>query len=67
MGTCIITGIGAGIGKATAILLAQRGYYDKYALIGRNKKDIDATLAEMQKYVSSNDIRTYFVDLSNPE
>lgn len=67
MGTCIITGIGAGIGKATAILLAQRGYFDKYALIGRNKDDIEATLTEMLKYVSNENIRTYLVDLSSPE
>lgn len=67
MGTCIITGIGAGIGKATAILLAQRGYFDKYALIGRNKDDIEATLTEMLKYVSNENIRTYLVDLSYPE
>ena len=67
MGTCIITGIGAGIGKATAILLAQRGYFDKYALIGRNSNDIEATLNEMQKHVEKENIRIYIADLSNPE
>ena len=67
MGTCIITGIGAGIGKATAILLAQRGYFDKYALIGRNSNDIEATLTEMQKHVEKENICIYIADLSNPE
>lgn len=65
MGICIITGIGAGIGKATAIKLAQRGFYDGYALVGRNDADIQATLQEMTRYTSN--IRIFKADLSFPE
>ena len=46
MRTCIITGIGSGIGKATAIMLAERGYYDSYALIGRNDAEMRVTQEE---------------------
>lgn len=67
MATCIITGIGAGIGKATAIKLSQNKYFDQYALIGRNEQDMADTLAEMQKYISNNFLRVYKLDLSKPE
>lgn len=65
MGICIITGIGAGIGKATAIKLAQRDFYDGYALVGRNDADIQATMQEMTRYTSN--IRIFKADLSFPE
>ena len=65
MEICIITGIGAGIGKATAIKLAQRGFYDGYALVGRNDADIQATMQEMTRYTSN--IRIFKADLSFPE
>lgn len=67
MATCIITGIGAGIGKATAVKLAQNRIFEQYALIGRSDSDIAVTLSEMQKYVSGDNIRVYKLDLSNPE
>ena len=51
MSTCIITGIGSGIGKATAIMLAQRNYYDRYALVGRNDEEMKATQQQMQQYL----------------
>jgi len=67
MATCIITGIGAGIGKATAIKLAQRGYYDHYALVGRNEKDICATIDAMSQYMARDQMTFYPLDLSFPD
>ncbi len=67
MATCIITGIGAGIGKATAIMMAQRAYCDHYALIGRNEKDIETTIEAMTQYISRDRISFYPLDLSFPE
>ena len=40
MSVCIITGPGSGIGRATAIQLARRGYYDSFALLGRNAEGL---------------------------
>ncbi|MBR0074007.1 MAG: SDR family oxidoreductase [Bacteroidales bacterium] len=67
MGTCIITGAGAGIGKATAIQLAQRGYYRDFALIGRSDSDLRATASAMSAFVGEDQIRIYHLDLANPE
>jgi 3-oxoacyl-[acyl-carrier protein] reductase len=67
MSTCVITGIGAGIGRATAIKLAQDGLFDKYALIGRNEKDMNNTWGEMTRFVSTDRIKIYYLDLSKPE
>lgn len=67
MATCVITGIGSGIGKATAIMLAQRNYYSHFALVGRNEEDIKKTQEEMQKYLPEGATRIYLIDLSNPE
>ncbi len=67
MSTCVITGVGAGIGKETAITLASKGMFDKYALIGRNVADISVTIREMEKYISRNNIKFYQLDLSSPE
>lgn len=67
MGTCIITGIGSGIGKATAIMMAQKGMYDHYALIGRNESDMNATMDAMAEYVNSDSLHLYKIDLSLPE
>jgi 3-oxoacyl-[acyl-carrier protein] reductase len=67
MGICIITGIGAGIGKATAIKLAQRGLFDGYALVGRNDADIEATRQTMSEYVAASNLRVFKADLSYPE
>jgi 3-oxoacyl-[acyl-carrier protein] reductase len=65
MSTCIITGAGAGIGKATAIQLARCGYFDGYALIGRNEADLQATKKAMESYASN--VRIFYIDLSYPE
>ncbi|MBP5527136.1 MAG: SDR family oxidoreductase [Bacteroidales bacterium] len=67
MGTCIITGIGSGIGKATAIMLASQGFYSHYALIGRNDEDMRQTQAEMQRCLPEGCTRLYHIDLAYPE
>lgn len=66
MSTAIITGIGSGIGRAVAIELSRRNYYDKFALLGRNIEAIEDTIAEMKRYGVGN-ISFYPVDLSEPE
>ena len=65
MSVCIITGPGSGIGRATAIQLARRGYYDSFALLGRNTEEIQRTMEEMRKYNGS--VRFFQVDFSSPE
>ena len=66
MSTAIITGIGSGIGRAVAIELSARQYYEKYALLGRNSEAIHYTMAEMRKNGAEN-ISFYHADLSKPE
>lgn len=65
MSVCIITGPGSGIGRATAIQLARRGYYDSFALLGRNAEEILRTMQEMRKYNGS--VRFFQIDFSSPE
>lgn len=67
MSTCIITGIGSGIGKAVAILLAKKGFYDAYALIGRNVEAINETILEMERIIPAERIHFYKADLAQPE
>lgn len=67
MGTCIITGAGSGIGKATAIELAKRGYFDKIVLLGRNDAEIKDTQKIMSHYMDTYSIAYYKIDFSQPE
>lgn len=67
MGTCVITGAGAGIGKATAIELAKRGYFEKIVLLGRNNIEIEDTIKSMSSYMDIHDISYYKIDFSQPE
>lgn len=64
MSTCIITGCGSGIGKATAVLLAQKGYYTQYALVGRNEKDMAETRQAMARFVPEEFLKCYYLDFT---
>ena len=67
MSTCIVTGAGSGIGKATTIQLAKKGYYNKYALVGRNDDELMATATAMSEYMPKNNIKIYHLDLVDCE
>ena len=47
MPTCIITGAGSGIGRATAVLISRSGQYDSIALLGRNRAALEETRSLM--------------------
>lgn len=64
MATCVITGIGSGIGRAVAIELSNRKYYDCYALLGRNVKAIESTISSM-KINGAENIDFYTIDLAD--
>ncbi len=67
MKTCIITGIGSGIGKSVAVQLAQKVCYEKLVLIGRNIEAINDTIQAMGQFMASENILFYQLDLSYPE
>jgi 3-oxoacyl-[acyl-carrier protein] reductase len=64
MKTCIITGAGTGIGRATAIDLSNKDIFDTLVLIGRNPQHLNETYAKMNK---KKDIRKIIYDLSDLE
>ena len=66
MNTCVITGVGSGIGKAAAILMSKQGLFDSYALLGRNQGAITGTVEEMKRYTDAK-IEVYEIDLNFPE
>ena len=63
MKTCVLTGIGSGIGRSVAIELSKRKYYESYTVLGRNDKAIEATIEEMKKN-GANNVMFYHVDLA---
>ncbi|MBR2571050.1 MAG: SDR family oxidoreductase [Clostridia bacterium] len=66
MSTCVMTGIGSGIGRAVAIEMSRRSYYDRYALLGRNTDAIRDTMRIMAEN-GADHLSYYPVDLSEPE
>jgi 3-oxoacyl-[acyl-carrier protein] reductase len=62
MRTCIITGAGSGIGRATAIDLSNSNTFDTLVIIGRNKARLDETYEKMNKM---KDIKKIVFDLSD--
>ncbi len=59
---CIITGGTDGIGKQTAIELAQLGY--KIGIVGRNKEKGEKTKKEIEVYTGNNSLYYFNCDLS---
>ena len=59
---CLITGATDGIGKQTALELAQMDY--SLALVGRNSDKGDAVVSELIRETGNNSIRFHYADLS---
>ena len=59
---CLITGATDGIGKQTALELAQMDY--SLALVGRNLEKGDAVVSELIHETGNNSIRFHYADLS---
>ena len=65
--SCIITGAGAGIGKATAIELTQKNMYSSYALLGRNMSALESTKNQMLEICPNAKVNIYEIDFESPE
>lgn len=59
---CITTGGSDGIGKQTAIELAQLGY--KIGMVGRNKEEGEITKKEIEVYIGNKSLNYFNCDLS---
>lgn len=67
MRSCVITGSGAGIGKAVACSLSKTNFFDSYILLGRNKEAIQSTMYLMKNNAVGLDIEFYEIDFLQPE
>ena len=65
MKTCIITGSGSGIGRATAIQLSKTSEFDNIAMLGRNIEALKETLAMMD--TSRIDVSIWSIDFLEPQ
>lgn len=65
--TCIITGASSGIGRATSIMLAEKGFFNTFALVGRNEPDLQDAKQEMLKRNPAINVKLYLIDLVHPE
>lgn len=64
MRTCIITGAGSGIGRATAVALSRDKQFDRLVLIGRTEQTLAETCALMDREAN---VETIVYDLSKLE
>lgn len=64
VGSAVITGAASGIGRATAMNLAERG--NDLALVDRDKTGLDAVKAELTRQHPGLVITTHEVDLAQP-
>src|SRR5688572_6410429 len=60
--TAVVTGAGSGVGRATALLLAQHGW--RVAIVGRRDAALRETIALAGKIISQ--ITACVCDISNP-
>lgn len=65
MKTCIITGSGSGIGRATAILLSKSSEFDHIAMLGRNMDALQETLRMMDTH--RVDVSIWPIDFLEPQ
>lgn len=65
MKTCIITGSGSGIGRATAILLSKSSEFDHIAMLGRNMEALKETLSMMDTH--RIDVSIWPIDFLEPQ
>jgi NADP-dependent 3-hydroxy acid dehydrogenase YdfG len=54
----IITGASSGIGRETAVLFSKLG--SKLTLVGRNEKELDATISECLKNLNDKDVTLFY-------
>lgn len=66
MKNCIITGASSGIGRATALRLAEIKCFDNIILLGRNLSELENVKNEIEKCNNIN-ATVYKVDFSEPE
>ncbi|EOA20857.1 hypothetical protein CARUB_v10001194mg [Capsella rubella] len=60
---CVITGATSGIGKATAVALAEKGFY--VVLVGRSSQHLSETLKEIKSKNKDAQLKSFEADMSS--